>query len=176
MLYWERRKKGRAAANDCQRFANQPYRASARLLDQADISALFGRCAREKRKGMGKKPVFRFAVLLLAALGLQLVPLLFQWIEGDGGLALYMIHLYVIIPLAAAVLPFWAGLGGVHPLAAFFPVGGALLLPVYHSPETGLVCLLISLVASVAAQEYIRRRDGAKGGHHGRNTRKKTKK
>ena len=176
MLYWERRKKGRAAANDCRRFANQPYRASARLLDQADISALFGRCAREKRKGMGKKPVFRFAVLLLAALGLQSVPLLFQWIEGDGGLALYMIHLYAVIPLAAALLPFWAGLGGVHPLAAFFPVGVALLLlPVYHSPETGLVCLLISLVASVAAQETIRRRDGAKGGHHGRSNRKKAK-
>ena len=129
-------------------------------------------------KASGKAaPFLRFAALALGALALQGLPFLFTLLEGDAGAALYFIHLYAVIPLCALLLPFWAGLGGVHPLAAFFPVGGALLLlPVYHSPETGLVCLLISLVASVAAQEYIRRRDGAKGGHHGRSNRKKAKK
>ena len=71
-------------------------------------------------------------------------------------------------PVMAAVIPFWAGLGGVHPLAAFFPIGGALLLfPVYHSPGMGILCMALSLIGAVAGQEWKKRRETEKGKHHG---------
>ena len=114
------------------------------------------------------RPLWRFLVLMLAALALQGIPLLFTLAEGDGGVALYLIHLYGMIPLMAVLVPFWAGLGGVHPFAAFFPIGlMLLLLPVYESPGIGMLCLGLSLVASVAGQEVKKRREQQKGKHHG---------
>lgn len=131
---------------------------------------------REKRKRMRNKPLIRFFILLAAAVLLQALPLVIFQTDGDGTLALYLIYLYAVIPLAAALIPLWAGLGGVHPLAAFFPIGGALLLsPVYHSPLVAVFCFLISLVASVAGQEWKKRQDAEKGGHHGRKAGKKSK-
>ena len=125
---------------------------------------------------MRNKPLTRFLVLLAAAAALQVLPLAAFRGDGDGSLALYLVWLYGVLPLAAALLPFWAGLGGVHPLAAFFPVGGALLLfPAYHSPGVALLCLGISLLSSVAAQEWKKRRGADKGGHYGGKNRKKEK-
>ena len=113
---------------------------------------------------------FRFAVLVLSALALQGIPFLFTLMEGDGGVLLYLIHLYAVIPLCAFFLALWAGLGGVHPFAAFFPVGGALLLPVYASVGMGLICLLLSLIGSVAGQEWKKR--SQQGGRRGGQKRK----
>lgn len=116
----------------------------------------------------------RFALLALVALALQGVPLLFFQMEGDAGVALYLAHLYGVIPLCALALPFWAGRGGVHPLAAFFPIGGALLLlPVYESTGIGLLCLLLSLIGAVAGQEWEKRQTAKKGTHHGGKTKQR---
>ena len=117
----------------------------------------------------GARPWVRFAVLALSALALQGIPLLFMALEGDGGVLLYLLHLYAVLPVCALLVPFWAGLGGVHPLAAFFPIGAALLLlPVYESPGMGLGCLLLSLLGATAGQEVKKRRTVKKGNHHGR--------
>lgn len=110
----------------------------------------------------------RFALLMLAALALQGLPFLYSLLEGDRGVFLYLTHLYAAIPLCAALIPFWCGLGGVHPLAACFPIGGALLLlPAYDSPAMGVLCVLISLISCVAGQEKRKRTSSAKGTHHG---------
>ena len=114
-------------------------------------------------------PAGRFGILLLAALLLQFIPFLFTRWEHPMAEGLYFLHLYAVLPLCAALLPCWAGYGGVHPLAGFFPVGGALLLlPVYESPGMGLLCLLLSLVGCVAGQEWKKRAAPEKGDHHGR--------
>lgn len=116
-------------------------------------------------------PVFRFVVLLAAALALQLVPLLYPFLPGDGAAALYLIHLYATLPVCAMLLPLWAGLGGTHPLAACLPIGGALLLlPVYPPHWMGLVCILLSLLFCVAGREWTARKKERKG--HG--TKKRT--
>lgn len=121
-----------------------------------------------------RRPLVRFALLTLSALALQGFPFALLLIEGDAGAALYLIHLYAVLPLAALLLAAWAGAGGVHPLAAFFPVGGALLLlPVYTSTGMGLICLLLSLVGAVAGQEWKKRRETKKGKHHGGKAKKK---
>ncbi|GEM_PF-1889145 len=114
------------------------------------------------------RPLVRFSVLMLAALALQGLPFLYTLMEGDAGVVLYLLHLYALIPLMAALIPFWAGLGGVHPFAAFFPIGlMVLLLPVYESPGIGVLCMALSLVAAVAGQEARKRRETQKGTHHG---------
>lgn len=120
-----------------------------------------------------KRAIIRFFVLLFAALVLQLLPLIFHSLEGEGIVALYLIYLYGFIPICAFLIPLWAGLGGVHPFAGFFPVGGALLLPVYESPAVGLICLLLSLVGCTAGQEWKKRRETAKGKYHGNGNRQK---
>ena len=121
-----------------------------------------------------KKAILRFIVLAACALALQGIPLLFLGIEGDAGAALYLLYLYAVLPVMAVILPCWAGLGGVHPLAAFFPIGGALLLlPVYESPGMGILCMGLSLVAAVAGQEWQKRREAEKGKHHGGKTKRK---
>ena len=116
----------------------------------------------------GARPWVRFAVLALSALALQGIPLLFMALEGDGGVLLYLLHLYAVLPVCALLVPFWAGLGGVHPLAGCLPVGGLLLaLPVYQSPGTGVLCIALSLLGCVAGQEWQKRKNGRKGKHHG---------
>lgn len=114
-------------------------------------------------------PLIRFLLLAAAALILQFIPFLYTKWEHPAAESLYFIHLYAVLPLSAALLPYWAGRGGVHPLLGFFPIGGALLLlPVYHSPGMGLLCLLLSLVGSVAGQEAKKRQESRKGKHHGK--------
>lgn len=116
----------------------------------------------------GRRPLWRFLLLTLLALLLQGLGWAAQMLPGEGGLVCYFAVLYAGAPLAAAGLGWWAGRGGVHPMAAFFPVGGALLLlPVYHSPGMGLLCLLLSLVGATAGQEW-EKRGQEKGRKHGR--------
>ena len=115
----------------------------------------------------GRKPWLRFCVLLLAALALQGIPALFLLMEGDGGVTAYAVYLYAALPLSAFLIPLWAGLGGVHPLAGCWPIGLLMLvLPVYNSPGMALLCVLLSLIGGVAGQEWIRKRNW-KGSHHG---------
>ena len=107
----------------------------------------------------GKKALGRFAVLLLSALVLQgLYPLLFL-MEGDGAVLLMMLLTYVLLPLAALLLPCWAALGGVHPLAACLPVGGLALLHGAAPVWVGLLCLLLSLIGAAAGQEWKKRQN-----------------
>lgn len=121
-----------------------------------------------RRKDGKSSPWLRFAVLVMCAAALQGLPFLFPWPEGDRGVLLYLLTLYAVIPLCALLLPFWAGMGGVHPLAACLPIGGAiLLLPGYHSPGIGALCIALSLTGCVAGQEWRKRKTGGKGAHHG---------
>ncbi len=107
----------------------------------------------------GKKALVRFAVLVLSALVLQgLYPLLFL-LEGDGAVLLMVLVTYVLHPLAAALLPCWAALGGVHPLAACLPVGGFSLLMGAAPAWVGLACVGLSLLGSAAGQEWEKRRN-----------------
>lgn len=107
----------------------------------------------------GKKAIFRFAVLLLSALALQgLYPLLFL-LEGDGAVLLLLLLTYVLLPAAAALLPCWAALGGVHPLAACLPVGGCSLIVGAAPVWVGLMCIALSLIGAAAGQEWEKRRN-----------------
>lgn len=101
----------------------------------------------------------RLAALILCAVALQLLPRTFDGL-GPAAEMLYLMYLYSVIPLCAFLLPLWAGNGGVHPFAGFFPVGGALLIMrTYESPAMGCICLLLSLVGCVAGQEMKNRRE-----------------
>lgn len=106
-----------------------------------------------------KRACLRFAVLVICAVALQLLPRLFDFF-GPAAELMYLLHLYIVIPLCAFFLPLWAGNGGVHPFAGIFPVGLALLLMrTYESPLIGCLCLLLSLVGCVAGQEMKNRRE-----------------
>lgn len=111
----------------------------------------------------------RFWALLGAALLLEGLPALYLLLGGPAGRGLYFFNLYAALPLCALLIPCWAGLGGVHPLVAFFPIGGLeLLLPVYRQPVVGFICLLLSLVGAVAGNEMRDRRKGTKKRHGGK--------
>lgn len=121
----------------------------------------------------GKRACLWFGLLMIIALLLQGIGFLCGKIPGETGTLFYLLHLYIALPLSAALFPFFAGKKGVHPIAAFFPVGGMLLLlPVYHSPGVGLICLLLSLVAAVAGQEWEKQKNHQKGSYHGRKTKR----
>ena len=118
---------------------------------------------------VGKKALRRFAVLALSALVLQgLYPLLFL-LEGDGAVLLMVLVTYVLLPLTAALLPCWAAMGGVHPLAACLPVGGFALLHGAAPAWVGLMCIGLSLVGAAAGQEWEKwRNKEAKKRHAGK--------
>lgn len=104
------------------------------------------------------KAVKAFLVLTAAAVALQLLPMLLLEMDGDLPVFLYFANLYGVIPVCAVVLPYMSGKRGVHPFAAFFPIGLALyLFPVYAADALALLCMLISLIASAAGQEKKRR-------------------
>ena len=107
----------------------------------------------------GQKALLRFAVLALVALAFQgLYPLLLL-MEGDAPVLLMVALTYGVLPLTALLLPYWAALGGVHPLAACLPIGGLSLLFGAAPPWVGLVCLLLSLIGAAAGQELEKRRN-----------------
>ena len=105
------------------------------------------------------RPVRRFLALMLAGVFLQAGMLLCLRTAGDAGLALYAALFHGALPLLSALLPYWAGKGGVHPMAAFFPISGPALLFPSPAPWLPWVCLVFSLVASVAGQETRKRKE-----------------
>ncbi len=123
----------------------------------------------------GRKALGRFAVLTLVALALQgLYPLLL-FMEGDAPVLLMVTLTYGLLPIAALLLPCWAALGGVNPLAACLPVGGLALLFGASPLWVGLICLLLSLIGAAAGQEWKKRRNGEAEKQHARKTRKRKK-
>ena len=121
----------------------------------------------------GKKALFRFCALVLSAVAVQGVLLLCGAAEGENGLSLYMLCFLALLPPAAVVLPCWAALGGVHPLAACLPIGGLPLLFAPPLPWYCLMCIVLSLVSAAAGQEWKKRRETeVKRGHAGKNRKK----
>ena len=112
------------------------------------------------------RPAGRFLVLAAAAGLLQLLFRLCLRAEGDGGAALLIAYLYVLLPLASVLLPLWAGLGGVPPIAACLPIGGAALLCSSAPAWLCGACTVLSTVAAAAGQEWTKRKQSS-GGHHG---------
>lgn len=89
-------------------------------------------------------------------------------IPGDGGAMAYLIWLYGLLPLAAAILPYFAGRRGLHPMAAFFPIGASALPFSLAAPWMPLACMGISLVAATAGQEMKKRKETETKSRHGR--------
>ena len=109
----------------------------------------------------------RFLILLAAAGLLQVMFHLSLGVAGDGGALLLLFNMYVLLPAASVLLPFWAGKGGVHAFAAFFPIGGAALIFSSIPAWLCVLCMLMSLVAAVAGQEWTKRNETEKKSHHG---------
>ena len=121
----------------------------------------------------GNKALLRFAALVLAALALQgLYPLL-MLLEGDVPVLLMVALTYALLPLAALLLPCWAALGGVHPLAACLPIGGMALLFGAPPAWVGLMCLLLSLIGAAAGQEWKKRMSEEEHKRHAGKARKR---
>ena len=106
------------------------------------------------------RPFGRFLVLTLASAALLLIFHLCLGMVGDAGALLLIFNIYVLIPAASILLPFWAGLGGVPPAAAFFPIGGAALFFTFIPPWLCGVYMALSLVAATAGQEWEKRKKG----------------
>lgn len=125
--------------------------------------------AKRLKETGGRRAVWLFLALLAAAAILQALPFLFMLIEGDAGAALYVIHLYAAIPICALVLPFFASVQGVHPLAACFPIGLFLLFsPIYQATGVALLCLALGMIGATGGAEWRRRRHPSKGKKHGK--------
>ena len=124
--------------------------------------------------GVGRffsRPAGRF--FALAAVG-ALIPAalaLCFLLPGDGGYLLSGLMLYGALPLLSLLLPYWAGKGGVLPIAAFFPLGAPLLFLNGTAPF-GLLSMGLSLVGSVAGQERRKRMNPKKGAPHGGQTKR----
>lgn len=118
-------------------------------------------------KQMLSRPVGRFSALMLSAAALQAVFRLCLGIEGDAGALLLAAFLYLLLPAASLLLPFWAGRGGVPAIAAFFPIGGAALIFSSAPPALCWACMALSLVAATAGQEVLNRTESEKKNHHG---------
>ncbi len=121
----------------------------------------------------GKKALLRFLALLAAAVLAQGMILLSFLPAGQWGVWLYVLCSYVLMPAAAMLAPFWAALGGVHPLAACLPIGGLPLLLYTVEPKVCLICIAVSLVSAVAGQEWSRRRKKEDHKRHAGKTRKR---
>ena len=103
---------------------------------------------------------------------LQILFLLCLRVEGDAGAAFLVAFLYIMLPMTSLFLPFWAARGGVPPIAAFFPIGGAALIFSHAPPWLCGACMLLSLFAASAGQEWEKRKKQEKGSHHGGRSRK----
>ena len=119
------------------------------------------------------RPVGRFVALAVAAVVLQLLFRLCLEAEGDGSAALLVAYIYVLLPLLSVLLPLWAGLGGVPPIAACLPIGGAALICSSAPAWLCGVCTVLSIVAAAAGQEWTKRKTSAGGGHHGGKNKKR---
>ena len=124
-------------------------------------------------KAWYSRPIGRFLALTLTAAALQVVFRLIVGVEGDTGMLLLVGFMYLLLPAASILLPFWAGRGGVPAAAAFFPIGGAALVFSSIPPLLCWVCMGLSLVAATAGQEWEKRKENKKGSHHGGRSQKR---
>ena len=108
----------------------------------------------------GKKAICRFLALFAAAAVLEGMTLLCFMLEGQKGVLLFVLCSYVLMPLAAILVPLWAALGGVHPLAACLPIGGIPLIVYSAEPKICFICIVVSLISAVAGQEWQKRKKG----------------
>lgn len=84
---------------------------------------------------------------------------------AERGLVLYALFIYVLLPLLSVLLPYFGGTRGLHPMAACFPLGLALLLsPCADLPGLAILCMVLSLVACVAGNEVKKRKELFPGG------------
>lgn len=113
--------------------------------------------------------VIWFLVLLGTALALWAMPFAYaEW--GDAGFILYVLSMRVLAPVLGCVLSYHGGKKGLHPMAAFFPVGSCLLFSPHGEHgwlSIGVMCL--SLVSCAAGNEMKRRQEQEKteGKKHG---------
>ena len=119
------------------------------------------------------RPAGRFLALAAAAGLLQLLFRLCLRAEGDGGAALLIAYLYVLLPLASVLLPLWAGLGGVPPIAACLPISGMAMICSSAPAWLCGACTVLSIVAAAAGQEWTKRKGSTGGGHHGGTSQKR---
>ena len=78
---------------------------------------------------------------------------------------MYVLSVYVLLPVLSLLLPYWGGKRGLHPMAACFPLGLALLLSRHADlPGFAVLCMVISLVACVAGNEVKKRKEQPRGG------------
>ena len=120
------------------------------------------------------RPVGRFLALVAAAGLLQLLFRFCLRVEGDAGAVLLVVYMYVLLPFSSLLLPLWAGLGGLPPIALFFPIGGAALICSSAPPWLCGLCMMLSLIAAAAGQEWTKRKQSSGGGHHGGRSQKRT--
>ena len=99
---------------------------------------------------------------------------LFLWVSPLGyinwkqGFEMYLLLMYVAAPVLSLVLPFFGGMKGLHPMAAFFPIGSAALFStVGDHGGMALGMMLVSLISCVAGNEVKKRRE-AKEAQRGR--------
>ena len=110
-------------------------------------------------------PVRWFLALLGIALFLWLSPLVY--INWNQGFEMYLVLMYFAAPILSLVLPFMGGIRGLHPMAAFFPIGTAVLFStVGDHGGMALGMMVVSLIACVAGNEVKKRRE-AKEAHRG---------
>lgn len=113
------------------------------------------------------RPWGRFLVLVLSAAALQIILRLCLGVMGDAGALLLVLFMYGLLPAASILIPLWAGRGGVPPAGACLPIGGAALIFSSIPPWLCGVCILLSLVAATAGQEWEKRKEKKKGSRHG---------
>ena len=119
------------------------------------------------------RPWGRFLVLILAAAMMQLLFRLCLRAEGDAGAALLVIYMNLLLPLASFLLPLWAGLGGVPPIAACLPISGMAMICSSAPVWLCGACTVLSIVAAAAGQEWTKRKGSTGGGHHGGTSQKR---
>ena len=100
-----------------------------------------------------------FLVLCLTALLLWTMPFMYaSW--GDAGFILYILSMRFLFPVLSGVISYMGGKKGLHPMAAFFPVGLSMLLSPHGEHgllSFGVMCL--SLVSCAAGNEVKKRKE-----------------
>ena len=112
-------------------------------------------------------PVRWFLLLLGIGLMLWAGPLVYSgWRDG---FAIYLLFTYVAAPVLSLAVPFFGGTRGLHPMAAFFPIGTAVLFStVGDHGGMAIGMMLVALISCVAGNEVKKRREAKEGTHCGR--------
>ena len=111
-----------------------------------------------------KRPLAAFLLVCAGGAALGCLPALLEAAPEGALVSLLALYQFALLPLAALLLPAFAGAWGVPPIAAFFPPGlfYALLLPRFSlRPSVGVTLVLFALgiFGACAGQEWKRRAD-----------------